>query len=157
MADPVEIGLGLQSDKRGDDYVRLATLAEDCGFDVLSVYGDLLFQPPIYPLLEMARVASRARLGAACWNAYTLHPYEIAGQLAALQQAPAGRAYLGLARGSWLDAIGIRQARQVTHLREGPYPTGRPHCSSAPGDRRPPRWPASWPTRSRSEAPPTRR
>jgi 5,10-methylenetetrahydromethanopterin reductase len=78
----------------------------------------LLFQPPIYPLLEMARATSRVRLGAACWNPYTMHPYEIAGQLAALQQASAGRAYLGLARGTWLEAIGVSQDRPVTRLRE---------------------------------------
>jgi 5,10-methylenetetrahydromethanopterin reductase len=113
-----EVGLGLQSDKRAEDYAALAVLAEECGFDVLSVYGDLLFQPPIYPLLEMARVTSRVRLGAACWNPYTLHPYEIAGQVAALQQASGGRAYLGLARGAWLSTIGVGQARPVTHLRE---------------------------------------
>jgi 5,10-methylenetetrahydromethanopterin reductase len=113
-----EIGLGFQSDKSGPEYATLAALAEDCGFDVLSVFGDLLFQPPVYPLLEMARATSRVRLGAACWNPYTLHPYEIAGQLAALQQASAGRAYLGLARGTWLDAIGVSQDRPVTRLRE---------------------------------------
>lgn len=118
MTGPVEIGLGVQSDKRPADYARLAVLAESTGFDVVSVFSDLLFQPPIYPLLEMARVTSRVRLGAACWNPYTLHPYEIAGQLAVLDQASAGRAYLGLTRGSWLDAIGIHQTRPVRHLRE---------------------------------------
>jgi len=114
----VEIGLAVQSDKGDGEYAAIAALAEDRGFDVLSVYGDLLFQPPIYPLLEMARATSRVRLGAACWNPYTMHPYEIAGQLAALQQASGGRAYLGLARGSWLSAIGLRQDRPVTRLRE---------------------------------------
>ena len=118
MTEPVQIGLGLQSDKGAGEYAALAVLAEDHGFDVLSVYGDLLFQPPIYPLLEMARVTSRVRLGAACWNPYTMHPYEIAGQVAALQQASGARAYLGLARGTWLSAIGLRQDRPVAHLRE---------------------------------------
>lgn len=113
-----ELGLGVQSDKRGEDYARIAELAEASGFDVLSVFSDLLYQPPVYALLEMARVTSRVRLGAACWNPYTLHPYEIAGQLAVLDQASGGRAYLGLARGSWLDAIGVRQQRPVAHLRE---------------------------------------
>jgi 5,10-methylenetetrahydromethanopterin reductase len=47
-----------------------------------------------------------------------MHPYEIAGQVAALQQASGGRAYLGLAKGAWLAAIGLRQDRPVTHLRE---------------------------------------
>jgi 5,10-methylenetetrahydromethanopterin reductase len=114
----VQIGLGLQSDKRDGEYAALAALAEHHGFDVISVYGDLLFQPPIYPLLEIARATSRIRLGAACWNPYSMHPYEIAGQVAALQQASGSRAYLGLARGSWLSAIGLRQDRPVAHLRE---------------------------------------
>jgi 5,10-methylenetetrahydromethanopterin reductase len=113
-----EFGLGLQSDKRPGDYARLAIAAEGYGFDVLSVFGDLMYQPPIVPLLEMAGVTSRVRLGAACWNPYTLHPYEIAGQVAALDLASAGRAYLGLARGSWFDEIAMTQPRPLTHLRE---------------------------------------
>ncbi|WP_433179337.1 LLM class flavin-dependent oxidoreductase [Actinoallomurus sp. CA-150999] len=114
----VEIGLGLQSDKRPGDYARLAALAENLGFDVLSVFGDLMFQPPIFPLLEMARATRRLRLGAACWNPYSMHPYEIAGQVAALDLASSGRAYLGLARGTWLGDIGIGQPRPLAHLRD---------------------------------------
>lgn len=118
MSRRAEVGLGIQADKPDGEYAALAALAERYGFDVLSVFGDLLFQPPIYPLLEMAHATSRVRLGAACWNPYTMHPYEIAGQFAALQQASGQRAYLGLARGTWLDAIGIRQDRPVATLRE---------------------------------------
>src|SRR5260370_14526536 len=66
----------------------------------------------------MARATSRVRLGAACLNPYTQHPYEIAGGLAALDAVCGGRAYLGLARGTWLDAIGIEQRRPLAHLRD---------------------------------------
>lgn len=118
MIDRVEIGLALQGDKAPGDYARLATRAERHGFDVLSVYGDLMFQPPIVPLLEMARATRRVRLGAACWNPFTLHPYEIAGQVAALDSVSGGRAYLGIAAGSWLDAIGVAQQRPVRAVRE---------------------------------------
>jgi 5,10-methylenetetrahydromethanopterin reductase len=114
----VEIGLGIQSDKAPGSYARIAESAERYDIDVLSVFSDLLFQPPIVALLEMARATSRVRLGAACWNPYTLHPYEIAGQLAALDQASNGRAYLGLAKGTWLDAVGVAQPKPVAHLRE---------------------------------------
>lgn len=114
----VDIGLGLQSDKPVGRYAALAQLAERYEFDVLSVFGDLLFQPPIVPLLEMAQATTRVRLGAACWNPYTLHPYEIAGQLAALDAASGGRAYLGLARGTWLRGIGVDQPRPVQHVHE---------------------------------------
>ena len=116
----VEVGLGIQSDKPPGAYARLARVAEAAGFDVLSVFGDLMFQPPLFPLLEMAAVTRRVRLGAACLNPFSMAPYEIAGQVAALDLASAGRAYLGLARGtgSWLDAVGIAQPRPVTALAE---------------------------------------
>lgn len=114
----VEIGIGLQSDKTSQAYQELAVAAEEHGFDVITVFSDLLYQPPIIPLMEMARVTSRVRLGVACWNPYTLHPYEIAGMLAALDHASDGRAYLGLAKGTWLDRLGVSQPRPVAHLRE---------------------------------------
>jgi len=114
----VEIGLGIQSDKPAGQYARLAHRAEQHGFDVLSVYGDLMYQPPIFPLLEMAAVTERVRLGPACLNPYSLAPYEIAGQVASLDLASRGRAYLGLARGAWLGEVGITQRRPVPTLAE---------------------------------------
>ncbi|MCW3839548.1 LLM class flavin-dependent oxidoreductase [Micromonospora yasonensis] len=113
-----EVGLGLQSDKRAGDYARLARSAERAGFDVLTVFSDLMYQPPIFPLLEMAAATGRVRLGAACLNPYSMAPYEIAGQVAALDLASHGRAYLGLARGTWLGAVGIDQARPLATLEE---------------------------------------
>ncbi|MCY1136739.1 LLM class flavin-dependent oxidoreductase [Actinoplanes sp. Pm04-4] len=113
-----EIGLGLQSDKPAGTYARLARSAEAAGFDVLTVFGDLMYQPPIFPLLEMAGATSRVRLGPACLNPYSMAPYEIAGQIAALDLASHGRAYLGLARGTWLGAVGLPQPRPLTALAE---------------------------------------
>ncbi len=111
-------GLGFQSDKAIADYERLAAAAESYGFDVVSVFGDLWYQPPIVALLAMARATSRVRLGPACLNPFTLHPVEIAGQMRALAAASSGRAYLGLARGSWLEALGIDQRRGVSAVQE---------------------------------------
>jgi 5,10-methylenetetrahydromethanopterin reductase len=113
-----EVSVAFQSDKTPERYVELARLAERAGFDVISVYHDLLFQPAIYPLLLMARVTERARLGPAALNPFTLHPVEIAGQIAALDAVSRGRAYLGLVRGSWLDVLGIEPRRSLTALRE---------------------------------------
>jgi len=66
----------------------------------------------------MAQHTRRVRLGASCWNPYTLHPYEIAGQVAALDLASDGRAYLGIARGAWLSAIGVQQPHPIATIRE---------------------------------------
>ena len=113
-----EIGIAFQADKPPGRYGELATAAEAYGFDVVSVFADLLDQPPLPALLEMARATSRVRLGAARLNPYTQHPYEIAGGLAALDATSDGRAYLGLARGAWLEAIGIEQRHPLEHLRD---------------------------------------
>jgi 5,10-methylenetetrahydromethanopterin reductase len=82
------------------------------------VYHDLLFQPAIYPLLLMAQATERVRLGPAALNPFTLHPVEIAGQIAALDAVSEGRAYLGLVRGSWLDRLGVEPIRPLTAIRE---------------------------------------
>ncbi len=68
------VSLGFQTDKSAADYARLAVMAESLGFDGVSVFHDLGFQPSLFPLLEMARVTSRIRLGSACLNAFLLHP-----------------------------------------------------------------------------------
>ena len=114
----IPVSLGLQTDKAPGEYAALATLAEGLGFDGVSVFSDLLYQPPVAALLEMAAATTRVRLGCACWNPYTLHPYEIAGQFAAVDAASGGRAYLGLAKGSWLEAIGVEAPKPIAHLRD---------------------------------------
>lgn len=58
------------------------------------------------------------RIGPAALNPQTLHPVEIAGQIAALDLASEGRAYCGLVTGSWLDQLGIDERRPLTRLRE---------------------------------------
>jgi 5,10-methylenetetrahydromethanopterin reductase len=106
-----ELGLGLQTDKRPGSYAALARLAEDGGFDVVTAYNDLWYQPALPALLEIAAATTRVRVGPSCLNPYTIHPVEIAGQVAALDLASSGRAYLGLAAGAWLEELGLEQRR----------------------------------------------
>ena len=119
LAAPVEpISVAFQSDKRPGEYAELGALVERYGFGTVSVYADLMFQPPLMALLAIAGATRRIRLGPACLNPYTLHPVEIAGQIATLDAASGGRAYLGLARGAWLDSLGLADSRPLATLRE---------------------------------------
>jgi 5,10-methylenetetrahydromethanopterin reductase len=113
-----ELGLGLQSNKRPGDYAALAAIAEDAGFDVITVFNDLFFQPALPALLEIARATKRVRVGPSCLNPFTVHPVEIAGQTAALDLESGGRAFLGLAAGAWLDRVGVDASRPLTAIRE---------------------------------------
>lgn len=113
-----EVGIGLQSDKTTEEYEAIARRAEAAGADVISVFHDLFFQPAIFALIAIARVTERVRVGPAALNPQTLHPVEIAGQVASLDIASGGRAYCGLVVGSWLDQLGLDERRPLTRLRE---------------------------------------
>jgi 5,10-methylenetetrahydromethanopterin reductase len=113
-----ELGLGLQTDKPLAEYGPLAKAAEDAGFDVVTTFNDLWFQPALPALLEIARATERVRVGPSCLNPFTLHPVEIAGQIAMLDAASDGRAFLGLARGAWLEQLDLDQSDAVSAIRE---------------------------------------
>ena len=111
-------GIGLRADPSTAESARLGRLAEDLGVDVVSVFGDLGDPPPMPALLAIASATSRVTLGPACLNPYTMHPVEIADAMAELDMASNGRAYLGLARGAWLESIGVAQPKPVHAIRE---------------------------------------
>ena len=117
-SSPRELGLGLQTDKPVGTYAALARRAEDAGFDVVTAFNDLWFQPSLPALLEIAAATERVRLGPSCLNPFTLHPVELAGQVAALDRASDGRAFLGLAAGAWLETLGVDASLQLTSVRE---------------------------------------
>ena len=111
-----QFGLGLRADSQAP--AELAALAERGGFDVVTVFNDLGFGPPLPSLLAAASATEHVRLGVACYNPYTKSAAEIAREVAELDAASGGRAYVGLARGAWLDTIGVAQPRPVETLRE---------------------------------------
>lgn len=112
------VSIAFQTDKPLLAYGPLAQSVEDFGFAGVSVYNDMLYQPAWLPLLEMARHTARVRIGPAAVNPFTCHPINIAGNIALLDEASHGRAYLGLARGGWLDFVDLHPQRPITALRE---------------------------------------
>jgi 5,10-methylenetetrahydromethanopterin reductase len=108
-AHPQEFGLGFGGTLTPSEYRDLAVKVEEYGFSVATVFGDLMMQPPILPLATMATVTSRLRLGVGCFTPWTLHPVEMAGQLAYLDLLSQGRCFMGIVRGAWMDQLGIEQ------------------------------------------------
>jgi 5,10-methylenetetrahydromethanopterin reductase len=117
-ADARELGLGLQTDKRPGEYASLARIAERGGFDVVTTFNDLWYQPALPALLEIAAATDRVRIGPSCLNPFTVHPVELAGQTAMLDLASRGRAFLGLSVGAWLGDLGVKQPRAVETVAE---------------------------------------
>ena len=113
-----ELGLALQTDKPVGEYAALALAAEVAGFDVVTVFNDLWFQPALPALLEIAEATRRVRVGPSCLNPFTVHPVELAGQTAALDRASRGRAFLGLAAGAWLDSLAVDRSSPAVAVAE---------------------------------------
>ncbi|MFX0171840.1 MAG: LLM class flavin-dependent oxidoreductase [Candidatus Hodarchaeota archaeon] len=113
-----EINIALQTNKRISEYGPLARQIENLEFDGLSVYNDMLYQPAWLPLLEIARNTKKITIGPASVNPFTCHPINIAGNISLIDEASNSRAYLGLARGAWLDFVGVRPKSPVRGLKE---------------------------------------
>jgi 5,10-methylenetetrahydromethanopterin reductase len=114
----LQVSIAFQTDKPLAAYGPLAAAAEGYGFDAVTVYNDMLYQPAWLPLLEMARTTRRVQLGVAAVNPFTCHPINIAGNIALIDEASHGRAYLGIARGAWLDLVGLHPKRGMAALAE---------------------------------------
>jgi 5,10-methylenetetrahydromethanopterin reductase len=104
-----EISIAFQTDKTPAQYVALAQLVNRYDFDAVTVYCDAPFQPSFGPLLLMAPHIERARLGPAAVAPSRIHPLDMAAETALLAQLAQGGVYLGISRGAWLDAHGIRE------------------------------------------------
>jgi 5,10-methylenetetrahydromethanopterin reductase len=113
-----QITIALQTDKDLKAYGTLAAKAESYGFDGVSVYNDMLYQPAWLPLVEIAQQTERIKIGPAAINPFTSHPINIAGNLAIVDKVSNGRAYCGFARGAWLDFIGLEPSKPISTLRE---------------------------------------
>lgn len=118
MHQPITVSIAFQTDMPLAEYGPLAALVEGYGFDGVSVYNDMLYQPAWLPLLEIARHTRRVRIGPATVNPFTCHPINIAGNIALIDEASQGRAYLGISRGAWLEFVGLHPERPVTAMRE---------------------------------------
>ncbi len=116
--DKLEVSIAFQTDKEILEYGKVAKKVEGYGFDRITVYNDMLYQPAWLPLTIIAQATSSIKLGPAAMNPFTSHPINIAGNIALLNELSKGRAYLGLARGAWLDFVGVKHPRPIVALRE---------------------------------------
>jgi 5,10-methylenetetrahydromethanopterin reductase len=97
---------------------RMATRAEDAGFDGMVVVDSQNLAGDCYVALAMAaRETERLKLATGVTNPYTRHPAVTASAIASVHAESGGRAVLGIGRGdSALAHLGRAPAR-VAHLR----------------------------------------
>lgn len=119
MNDRLRFSIRLNNDLPLADYVALARLAEDAGFDQFWVSHDLFLRSAPVILAAVAGATRRIQLGTCVLNPYTLHPAEIAMLAATLDELSDGRFLLGLAAGAgeFLKWVGVPQRHPLATTR----------------------------------------
>lgn len=116
----MKFSLRLNNDLTVRDYVRLAQLAEEAGFDQFWVSNDLFLRSAPVILTAVAVATQKIEIGTCILNPYTIHPAEIAMLAATLDEASGGRFNLGLSSGAgeFLAWVGIQAAHPRTAVIE---------------------------------------
>jgi 5,10-methylenetetrahydromethanopterin reductase len=96
----MRFSLRLNNDLPIQDYVKLATAAEEAGIDQFWVSHDLFLRSSPVILTAVARATERIEIGTCVVNPYTLHPAELAMFAASLEEVSEGRFNLGLGAGA---------------------------------------------------------
>jgi 5,10-methylenetetrahydromethanopterin reductase len=114
----VQLSFGISGGKPLAEYSALAKTADEYGFHTLSIFDDLLFKPAWPILFAAAPHTQRIRIGPSVCNPYLVHPAILAEYAALLDEMTGGRAYLGIGRGAFLDAVDVTTLQPITTVRE---------------------------------------
>ena len=123
MSDHSQIRFGLQVNPAFEEVAGVARLAEEVGFDVISVadhVGDRL-APPVPLMAQLLAATDRIKVGSLVLNNDMRNPVQLAWDVAWLQNTSGGRVELGLgaghtpheygATGVTRDPASVRKAR----------------------------------------------
>lgn len=116
----MKFSLRLNNDRPVQEYIHLAQEAEHWGFDQFWVSDDLFLRSAMVILTAVAQATHRIEIGSCILNPYTLHPAQIAMEVATLDELSGYRFNLGISSGAgeFLKWIGIVQEKPRTALVE---------------------------------------
>jgi 5,10-methylenetetrahydromethanopterin reductase len=116
----MRFSIRLNNDLPVSEYIELAQVAEQFGFDQFWVSNDLFLRSAPIILSAVARVTRKIQIGTCILNPYTINPAEIAMMAATLDELSSGRFNLGLGAGAtdFLEWIGAEQSTPLGAIRE---------------------------------------
>ena len=108
------------NDLTADQFVRMAQLADDLGFDQVWISNDLFWRSAPVMLAAAAKATRSISLGAAVLNPVSMHVAEIAMTAASLDELSGGRFLLGIGAGAdeFLGWAGLETRRPLSRTRQ---------------------------------------
>lgn len=116
----MKFSIRLNNDLPVTEYIELAKIAEEMGFDQFWVSDDLFLRSAPIILSAVAMATKRIEIGTCILNPYTIHPAEMAMMAATLDEVSNGRFNLGLSSGAadFLQWVGIHSKKPRSDLLE---------------------------------------
>lgn len=116
----MKFSIRLNNDLPVHQYIELAQLAEQMGFDQFWVSNDIFLRSCVVILSAIATATKRIEIGSCIINPYTINPAEIAMIAATLDELSGGRFNLGLSSGAmdFLEWVGVYPTKPRTDLLE---------------------------------------
>jgi 5,10-methylenetetrahydromethanopterin reductase len=113
------ISVRFNNDLTVEQFVRMAVLAEELGFDQVWISNDLFWRSSPVLLAAAAKATTSIALGAAVMNPVSMHPSEIAMAAASLDELSGGRFLLGIGAGAdeFLDWAGLERQPALERTR----------------------------------------
>ena len=113
-------GIELTPDQSVDSIGRLATRAENAGFDTIFSSCHYNNRDPFLTLSRIAETTETVHLGPGVANPYDVHPVRLATQTATLDEISGGRAVMGIGAGdaSTLSNLGVERDRPLGRVLE---------------------------------------
>ncbi len=114
--NPIKFFVALRGEKPPQEYIRLAKIIEDLGYDRIYVYDDLMFYSSSQILTLIAEHTKKIELGPCQVNGYYRHPAIIAQEAAFLEEMAPGRTILGIGRGAFFDFYNMENSEEHTRI-----------------------------------------
>lgn len=120
MGRAMRFSIRLNNDLTLPEYVILAQIAEQAGFDQFWVSNDLFLRSAPVILSAIGAATKRIEIGSCILNPYTINPGEMAMLAATMDELTGNRFNLGLAAGAanFLKWVGLSHGQPLAAMRE---------------------------------------
>lgn len=115
---PARFGIGMGRHLTTKDVGAHAAVAEECGFEHVTILDDITLTRDVYVMLTLAALAtSRIQIGQGVTHPRIRHPAQTATATASLNELSDGRAFLGIGAGALYSLVGEPNGR-IAETRE---------------------------------------
>jgi 5,10-methylenetetrahydromethanopterin reductase len=109
----VLFSLAFEGDRKIDEYIRLASYAEELGFYSFQIYEHLPFKPALPISFIIANYTKRIKIGPVTIPVFLYNPLQLARYISFLNEISNGRAIVGISRGAYYEYLGKEVKRSI--------------------------------------------